>query len=110
MGQDCVVGSLVMEGRVLDAALVERLNGGIRALGTSSPRIVVDCSRVEALTPQGLSALIELGARTAGIVQVALAAPGKALLRGAVEVGLAERFAIYASVEAATRALSTTGD
>jgi hypothetical protein len=61
---------------------------------------------VQELTPQGLSALLELGARLSGVWQVALAALPRPFVREAVEVGLSERFAIYATVEAAQRALS----
>jgi hypothetical protein len=72
--------------------------------------MVVDCSKIEALTPDGLAALLELGARVAGMWRVVLASLNRVFLRHAIDVGLAERFAIYASVEAAKQALHEQGD
>jgi hypothetical protein len=106
MAKDGDVTTLAMDGSQLDGALVEQLDRDIKAHGKSTPRLVVDCSKVESLTPQGLCALIELGSRMSGVWQVALAALPRPFLRHAIEVGLAERFPIYASVAAAQRALS----
>jgi hypothetical protein len=114
MGKDGDVTTLAMDGSELDEHLVARLDRDIRARGVelgasaqgrSSPRFIVDCSKIEALTPEGLCALIELGSRLSGVWQVALAALPRVFLRHAIEVGLAERFSIYASVAAAERAL-----
>lgn len=97
---------LNMDGDELDGSLVERLHREVTEHGTKTPRMVVDCSRITKLTPQGLSALLELGGRVSGMWQVALAALPRPFLRQAIEVGLAERFPIYTSVEAAERALA----
>ena len=105
MGRDRDVTTLAMDGSELNAPLVERLAGEIKAHGTSTPRLVIDCSKVQELTPEGLCALIELGSRTTGVWQVVLAALPRDFLRHAIEVGLAERFPIYVSVAAAERAL-----
>jgi hypothetical protein len=106
MAKDGDVTTLAMEGSLLDRPLVERLDRAIKTHGKSSPRLVVDCSTVHDATPEGLCALIELGSRLSGVWQVVLAALPRAFLRHAIEVGLAERFAIYASVAAAQRALT----
>jgi hypothetical protein len=105
MGKDRDVTTLALDASELDEALVARLDRDIKAHGTTTPRLIVDCSKVEALTPEGLCALIELGSRLSGVWQVALAALPRVFLRHAIEVGLAERFPIYASVAAAERAL-----
>ena len=116
MGKDRDVSTLAMDGTELDAQLVARLDRDIKARGldlsssaqgrsSTTPNFIVDCSKIEALTPEGLCALIELGSRMSGVWQVALAALPRVFLRHAIEVGLAERFPIYASVAAAERAL-----
>jgi hypothetical protein len=105
MGKDRDVTTLALDASLLDESLVARLDRDIKAHGVTTPRLVVDCSKVESLTPEGLCALIELGSRLSGVWQVALAALPRVFLRHAIEVGLAERFPIYANVAAAERAL-----
>ena len=110
MGQDRIVCCIAVESSELNAESVARLGARIRDEGPNASCMVVDCSKVEALTPDGLAALLELGARVAGMWRVVLASLNRVFLRHAIDVGLAERFAIYASVEAAKQALREQGD
>ena len=105
MGQDRIVCCIALDGSELNGASVARLGAQIRELGPNASCMVVDCSKVAAITPDGLAALLELGARVAGMWHVVLAELNRTFLRHAIDVGLAERFAIYASVEAAKTAL-----
>jgi hypothetical protein len=110
MGQERIVCCIALDGSELSADTVARLGADIREQGPNASCIVIDCSKVEVCTPDGLSALLELGARVTGMWRVVLAALGRPFLRHAIDVGLAERFAIYASVEAAKQALREQGD
>jgi hypothetical protein len=110
MGQDRIVCCLALDGSELNTASVARLGAEIRERGPNASCMIVDCSTIQVLTPDGLAALLELGARVAGMWRVVLASLGRTFVRHAIDVGLAERFAIYASVEAAKHALREQGD
>jgi anti-anti-sigma regulatory factor len=99
---------LVVKERRLARAHVERLVAELRNI-RGAAAIAIDLGVVEGVTPDALAALIELGRSQAGIRELALTGLSRALTLAAVQVGLAERFSIYASAEAFTRAAGTGG-
>lgn len=95
-----------LEGTLLTAQLVAQLTQALQKAHTGSA-LVIDATALTAVTPPGLSALLELGARAAARTPaqpLALAGLSRALTRTALEAGLAERFAIYVTVDAFARA------
>jgi anti-anti-sigma regulatory factor len=85
---------------LLSSALVARLANDLRAAeGTAA--IVLDFSAVQAVEPNGLAALIELGRSQGGVRDVALSGLSRALTLGAVQAGLAERFTVQAAAPGA---------
>jgi ABC-type transporter Mla MlaB component len=103
---DSGVQTVVLEGPRLTAQQVTKLTQDLQATHTGAPRLI-DCQNVNAVTPAGLSALIELGAQlaeTPATRGIALAGLSRALLQVALDVGLAAHFAIYESAEAFARA------
>ncbi len=89
----------------LDAPCVAHLKQQVDGLAEKGARrFVVDCTRIEAETPQGVSALVELGQRR-GPVTLALAGLPKLLLQSAIDTALADYFAIFDSCDAARAGL-----
>jgi hypothetical protein len=84
---------------VLTSAAVASVERALRADRTLAPT-VIDCAPVASVTPSGLAALLELGRASEGAHELALAGLGRLPTLMAVQAGLAERFAIYASVAA----------
>jgi anti-anti-sigma regulatory factor len=68
--------------------------------------VILDCQVVTRVTAAGLSALLELGRSAEGLQTLALTRLSRPLTLAAVQAGLAERFAIYATTEACLQALS----
>jgi ABC-type transporter Mla MlaB component len=84
---------------VLTGAAVAKLEQALRA-ARDTCATVLDCSALRQVNPAGLAALLELGRNVEGIQELALAGLDRALTLSAVQAGLAERFAIYASTAA----------
>jgi hypothetical protein len=88
------------ECRVLDGTRVRQLEARFGKALESESVCVLDASEVEDITPQALAALIELGARYPRPA-LCLAGLTRPALLLAVQVGLAERFRLYATTAAA---------
>lgn len=95
------------ECRVLDGTRVRQLEARFGKALESESVCVLDASEVEDITPQALAALIELGARYPRPA-LCLAGLTRPALLLAVQVGLAERFRLYATT-AAARGECTSG-
>jgi len=69
--------------------------------------LALDCAAIEGVTPDGLAALLELGARTAEAAPtrpLALTGLSRALTLTAIQAELPSRFAIYVDRDALARA------
>ena len=104
---DSGVQTVLLEGALLTAQLAAKLTQDLQNTHTERVAVVIDCQQLTAVTPDGLSALRELGIHSMEAHTgrpLALAGLSRPLTRVAIEVGLAECFAIYASVAAFARA------
>ena len=107
---DSGVQTFPLAGALLTAQLVAQLTQAVQDAHTQSA-FVIDAQQLTGVTPMGLSALLELGHRTLTRTPpqpLALAGLSRALTRTAIEAGLAQRFGIFASVEAFVRAHART--
>lgn len=97
------VHTFPLQGPRLDPAHVAAIAHAVRTLG-SDAWLVIDCSALRAVSPAGLTALLELGHTLASARPIALAGLDRALTRVAIETQLARHFAVYADVQAFERA------
>lgn len=89
----------------LTAAAVQELDHALRSDGAAGP-VAIDCSALISVTPEGLSALLELGRQAGGLRQLALNQLSRGLTLTAVQAGLSEHFLIYATQAACLHAFS----
>ncbi len=84
----------------LDLACVSSLKTDIAAAHAQGCALIaLDLSNIQSQTPQGLAALVELGAALPSARVVICGLP-RTLMACAVDVGMAEIFPIYASADA----------
>lgn len=88
-----------LEGPLLTRQRVDALAARLDARG-GADAIVVDCRAVTAIDPGGLCALLDL-AQTRDAARCVFAGLAPALMRGALEVGLARWLAICSDADAA---------
>jgi anti-anti-sigma regulatory factor len=95
-----VPASLTLEGPMLTRACVDALAAQLDARDLAGGPVVVDCRSVHDVDPAGLCALLDL-AQARDTTRCVLVALTPALLRSALEVGLARWFAICRDADAA---------
>lgn len=89
---------------VLSAVAVQRIEQALRELRNREP-VAIDCQRLRTVSASGLSALLELGRSNGGLRELALTTLSRELTLVAIEAGLSERFSIYATSAAWSKAL-----
>jgi hypothetical protein len=86
---------------ILDEAQLARLTRELKeASGPASQRLVLDCSAVDDIAPRALAAMLEFGT-TVERGTLALAGLSRRNTLVAVQVGLAEHWEVFASLQAA---------
>ncbi|MDB4977021.1 MAG: hypothetical protein JWN48_5362 [Myxococcaceae bacterium] len=93
------VRSLAFSEPVLTSEAVEQIDTVLRAERDPRP-VLIDCQALTSVTAPGLAALLELGRSASGLRELALTQLTRPVLLAAIQAGLAERYAIYATNQA----------